>query len=509
MEDLKLSLGFGIINSYKRLSYKQWYALAEYVDNSTQAYLNNQGTLDEIFKSENEILTVDISYTKNGQDEIIKIKDNSIGMSYEELKAAVIIGNPPAIRTGRSRYGLGMKTASFWLGDEWTVTTKKLNEDIEHSIVINIDDAVDNHGKITYSSKSQQSKSAHYTIVTITKLNQPFSSRTRGKIKEYLRSMYRYDIFNKILKLVWQGEELTWDYNEVFSKRVPMADGKDKIDFEFKIGEKNVIGWAGVIEDGSRTRAGFSVFQNKRVIMGWPRAYKPVSIFGDEGGRNDLINQRLVGELFLDDFTVSHTKDEIIFEGEDEDELEFQLKEEILSLLTLANKPKKNRGDTSLIDSDKDDEYNIALGSLEFELTSSQLADAFETFEIPDEEIITANNEVLISNVAVKSLPKIEVALGSLSVFVYLEDDISFNDPYLSIGVYSDINKLNILINKNHPHWNELNGSEAIMNFIRDCVYDGVSEWKAAKFLGHINPDTVKTIKDNLLRTSYRINNAS
>jgi hypothetical protein len=505
MDDIKLSLGFEIINSYKRLSYKQWYALAEYVDNSTQAYLYKAEILEPVLKAEGKPLTIDISYKKNGDDEVIRIEDNSIGMSFEELRSAVIIGNPPPKIDGRSRYGLGMKTASFWIGNEWTVTTKKLNDTIEHTIFINTNDAVSKHGQIIHSTKENIDPLKHYTIVTISDLNQPFSARTRGKIKEYLRSIYRYDIHNIPLKLIWQGETLEWNYADVFSNFVPMADGKEKIEFDFFIGQKRVNGWGAVIEDGSRTKAGFSVFQNDRVIMGWPSSYKPSSIFGDEGGRNDLINQRLVGELFLNDFTVSHTKDEIIFEKDEEDVLEFELKERLANLMILANQPKKLRAAEILESAEENVEYETALGFLETEFHSAELLDAFETFEIPDEEIILANNKILIENVSEKSTPRFTVKLGALTVNVYIETEISVNDPYLSIAVYSTNDVLDVLINRNHPHWHELTGSESIMNYIRHCVYDGVSEWKAAKYTGQVLPDTVKSIKDNLLRAAYKI----
>ena len=44
---LNMKFANNIINSYKRLSYKAWYALAEYVDNDAlEAYFNNKEELD-------------------------------------------------------------------------------------------------------------------------------------------------------------------------------------------------------------------------------------------------------------------------------------------------------------------------------------------------------------------------------------------------------------------------------------------------------------------------------
>lgn len=504
MSDIKLGIGYEIINSYKRLSYKQWFALAEYIDNSTQAYFNNPG-LDDIFKSTGEVLTVNILYSGDGKNASLSIEDNSIGMSYEELQKAVIIGSPPTNTSGRSRYGLGMKTASFWLGNEWQVVTKKLGETQEHTISISLENIVKNDGELVYSLRDNLDEDTHYTHITINDLNQPFNTRTRNKVKEYLRSMYRNDIYNKNLKLIWQNEELSWTYDEVWGDFVKMADGEDRVNFEFKIEDKSVTGWAAVLQNGSRGKAGFSIFHNGRVITGWPNAYKPESIFGAEGGRNDLINQRVVGEIYMDDFTVSHTKDAIIFEKDEEDVLEFLMREKISTILTLANQT--NRGELGLvvIDDVTEMEYQKAIGFLEVEFNSVELKDAFNSFEIPDEEIIEENIKVLLSQVSSRSEPTFTVNLGSLLVRVYLESNISMNDPYLSLRLYSIEDKLDVLINKCHPHWRELQNSETIMNYIRHCVYDGVAEWKAAKFTSEVKPDTVKTIKDNLLRTSYNI----
>ena len=43
---------------------------------------------------------------------------------------------------------------------------------------------------------------------------------------------------------------------------------------------------------------------------------------------NDLINQRFVGEIHLDEFSVSHTKDDIQWENDEEEKVEAKLKEE-------------------------------------------------------------------------------------------------------------------------------------------------------------------------------------
>ena len=44
---IQLELGLQVIQSYKRLAYTPWHAIAELVDNSTQSYFDNRDVLDE------------------------------------------------------------------------------------------------------------------------------------------------------------------------------------------------------------------------------------------------------------------------------------------------------------------------------------------------------------------------------------------------------------------------------------------------------------------------------
>jgi hypothetical protein len=122
---MELQLGPEIIASYKRLAYKHWYALAEFIDNSTQAFFNNKEKMKEVYKKEDETLTIKIDYGEDAEGYYLTIEDNSIGMSLSELEEAVILGRPPKDTSGRSKYGLGLKTAACWFGDLWKVTTKK------------------------------------------------------------------------------------------------------------------------------------------------------------------------------------------------------------------------------------------------------------------------------------------------------------------------------------------------------------------------------------------------
>jgi hypothetical protein len=500
---MKLQLGPEIISSYKRLSYQTWFALAEFVDNSTQAYFNNRSVLDKAFANEKTKLTVDIKYGRDNKGEYLRISDNAIGMSQDELENAVVIGRPPANARGRSRYGLGLKTGASWFGDLWTVDTKKLGENTGHKITVNVLKVAKGNMNLPHK-KYAESANKHYTVIEIRRLHRKISGRTIGKVKDYLRSLYRVDIRDKRLVLRWDGRVLTWD-EDIEKRLYQQANGKPaKKSFRFRLGNKRVWGWAGVLANGSRKDAGFSMIQSDRVIMGWPDSYRPKTIFGEqEGGSNDLVNQRLFGELFLQGFEVSHTKDQILFDDHDQDRLELRLQRELKGLRQLALTYRK--GVTAVPKELTDAQREEALTRLQAEMRSPGILNFLRVFEIPSASLIKKSNTSLTDDVVRKFAPDLEAKLNNLTVSLYLVRDMSPNDPYLLIEATESDSAVTIVINLVHPHWSELTKEESIFNFIKHCTYDGVAEWKAYSVTHKLDPDTIKLIKDNLLRLPLKM----
>src|SRR5690349_9616270 len=214
-------IGPDVITSYKRLAYTPWHALAEFVDNSTQAYFNNRKQLDALLTKDQDRLTVSIAYERG--DDLLRIADNSSGMDYEELETALHVGHRPANTDGRSKYGMGLKTAACWLGDRWTVRTKKFGSPKEYEVVVDVAKVSKGDVSLPIREKKVLDVDSHYTVVEIRKLQRSLKGRTLGKVRDYLGSMYREDFRNKVLRLIWQGEELTWD--ELDSHLLRAADG--------------------------------------------------------------------------------------------------------------------------------------------------------------------------------------------------------------------------------------------------------------------------------------------
>ncbi len=151
MSAISLKVGFDVLRSYRRLAYAPWYALAEFIDNSTQSYFDNKGLLDAAYKKESTGLIVEIAYDRTAGT--LTVKDNAMGMSIDDLRAAVHLGKPPAIATGRSQFGLGMKTAAGWFGDLWSVIG--LRSTLRRSLPMKKQCSHTNHSKRRAKSTSQ------------------------------------------------------------------------------------------------------------------------------------------------------------------------------------------------------------------------------------------------------------------------------------------------------------------------------------------------------------------
>ena len=255
----------------------------------------------------------------------------------------------------------------------------------------------------------------------------------------------------------------------------------------------------GVLQKGSRAKAGFSILHRRRLIKGWPDSWRPEKVFG-AGGRNDLINQRVVGEANLEDFEVSHTKDEINWDGWEEDLVEEGLLKVCRPFMETARKARRGQAADH---GPSDIQVDAAVQALEEELSTREFLEALELEEaLPPLDQIEVSNQHVVQNAA-KADPTFIVSLSDMTIKVYLDFVGSPNDPYF---VNEDIDERNlvIVVNRQHPHWRMLEGENSVTNYLRHCVYDGVAEHRAAR-KKRLESDTVKRLKDNYLRVAFEL----
>jgi hypothetical protein len=513
MAEYNFAIDPGVVNQYKNINYTAWHALAELVDNSTQSFFDNEDLLraDADRRNDGEDLRplkVSITYERDGGPDgkgILRVVDNAMGMTAEDLQGAMVVGRKPDTNAGRSQYGMGLKTAGFWCGENLSIRTTCLGSSTEYQV--DLDVAQIGSGNLALDfNETAVDPGDHHTIIEITHLNHRWVGQTMGKIERYLRSMYRVDTRDDVLLLEWQGNSLEWSVGDDGEFAIKKAqNGKPwRKDFDLELPSgRRVTGWAAILSKGSRGKAGFTILRQGRAITGWPDSWRPPSIFGDQvGGTNTLVNQRLFGEISADEFDVSQTKDFIQWQGSEEEDVEKMLREECSDLIAIAKRPKKEKGEEG---GPSDAIVQEAVGQLTDEVGTSPMADAF-TFE-PGAEASEAK-EVFdaLKRTVDDTTPNIEFDLADLRVSVWLSGDSSFNDPYVAVDSEQS-NVVMVIVNTAHPHWQGLETEDSVLNYLRECTYDSIAEWKARRRSSTIEPDTIKLYKDRYLRVKFEIDN--
>jgi len=307
--------GVNILAVLRHLEYKPWYALAEYVDNSVQSFMANRDRL-----APQSRLTVSIEIDRDAKS--IVVSDNAAGIAESDMPRAFRPAEPPNTAGGLGQFGMGMKSASCWFAPVWDVRTSAIGEPVERGIHFNIDkiieDRIDELDIETFPCDS----SDHFTRITLRNVYQIPQARTLGKIRDHLTDIYRCFIRDGLLELrvpgaspSASGEALGYDEpDSLVAPRYTVEnepDGEPKqwrksIAFELDDG-RVVFGEAGVLARGDTRRAGLCLFRRNRAIVGTgDEKYRPPELFGSG---NTYESQRVWGELHMDDFDVSHTKD--------------------------------------------------------------------------------------------------------------------------------------------------------------------------------------------------------
>jgi hypothetical protein len=150
----------------------------------------------------------------------------------------------------------------------------------------------------------------------------------------------------------------------------------------------------------------------------------------------------------------------------------------------------------------------FAVSVLESELKSSEIKNYLTVVQPYPETIIQKSFLKAITQIKEANDANIYVEIGEgndkIIVCVYFSEKSEF-EPYVLSETTIEDNKVDVIINLLHPHISEMNSEQSFTSFIRQSIYDGVSEWKALKLRGEIQPHTIKFIKDGLLRIPYEI----
>jgi len=321
--------GVSVLSILRHLNYKTWFALAEFVDNAVQSYLANKERLEAVhgpdFRLKVGIVIESVAPTR------IVIRDNAAGIASKDFPRAFRPAAIPPDRTGLSEFGMGMKSAACWFAPRWSVRTKALGEAAERLVRFDVATIVRDQLEELEIGDTPSSPNAHFTEIV---LEEPYhipAGRTLGKIKDHLTDIYRVYLREGVLELRVNTELLEYAAPRVLNApfiRKPNNGAKEWLcDINFDLGGGlSAHGFAGLMDPMNTNRSGFALFRRGRLIEGsGDEGYRPPFIFGQPG---NFRWRRLFGELHLEGFEVSHTKDGFRWDENEQPFLEL-LREEL------------------------------------------------------------------------------------------------------------------------------------------------------------------------------------
>lgn len=329
-DSVSIRPGVGMLGAFRRMNYKPWYAMAEFVDNSIQSFLTNRKVI-EAEEGKNAKLTIEIEID-NSDGGRIMIRDDAAGIGKRDYVRAFETANAPQDKEGLSEYGIGLKSAACWFANNWIVRTKALGEDVERTIAFDVDKIVRTGTERLKPKVRKVTPKAHYTEIVMTNLNRPMQGRTVGKILEHLSSMYRVLLRDEKIELRFNGKPVSYETPEILVAP-PWNDKRGKpikwyTEFNFNLGDgAKAHGFAAIRAVMSSTQAGFSLFRRRRLIAGsGDETYRPHEISGAPGS---FPYKRIFGEIHITGIDVTHTKDG--FEWGDKEEILIRKLKEKLS----------------------------------------------------------------------------------------------------------------------------------------------------------------------------------
>lgn len=326
--------GVGMLALFPAMSYKPWYAIGEFVDNAIQSWTANRAALDAAAGGPS-VLRIDVDIKP---DQIV-VTDNAAGIATPDIGRAFTPASPPADASGLSQFGIGMKSAACWYAKNFSVETTALGEPVVRTVEFDVPAIIAANSETIPLQERPAAVPEHGTILNLWNLNRSApTGRTLSKVRQYLGSIYRGFLVDDAIQITVKGERVRAPEPELL--KAPRWDApteapllwRKQIGFDLPSG-RAVSGWAGLLAKGSTAQASFALVYRGKVVQGAGAlakdagdSYKPTEIFG---GSTTFPSQRLIGEIDVSSIAVTHTKDSLIWDGDDEEAFLTLLKEQI------------------------------------------------------------------------------------------------------------------------------------------------------------------------------------
>jgi hypothetical protein len=304
---VSIALKPNVYNTFRALNNTVSFTLGEYVDNAVQSFLNNKEallTIDPHYKLEVKII---IDWTEKN----ITISDNAAGINTENYERAFEPAHIPLDATGLNEFGMGMKTASVWLADKWSVRTKALGETVERFMEFDLNKVTSEGHENLSVIETPKHTNEHYTVIKLTNLSKHAPSTNQvDKIRRHLSSIYRKYLRSDDVSIFVNGEKLSAPNFEILYAPFYKTPNTESVlwrkDIDFQLGQYKAKGFIAILKNIQKGANGLVLLRRGRVIMGGTdERYFPPVIFGQVGS---FRYRRLFGEIELEGFDVSFNK---------------------------------------------------------------------------------------------------------------------------------------------------------------------------------------------------------
>ena len=313
-QTVSVAIGTSMYGRFKDLPNTPSHVLAEFVDNALQSYRDNKSILESMEPDYKLRVCIYFAMDADGKIISVDVNDNAGGISKDKFNTAFMPAKKPDNDLGLNEFGMGLKTAAGWLGEDWLVKTSAINEPESKTINFCLNDiCAEDLRELPVKYKAENSQE-HYTHIHIESptSNMP-SKKSIGKICNELSSIYRVSLRNKEFELYVQDKSITFeDYPVLNEPYVHDSEGSPifwKKEVRVQIGPYKGKGFVGILKDIKQGRNGFVILRRGRAVVGNEDNHRYYPKF--MGSQGTFKYKRLFGEIEVEGFNVSFNKNDI------------------------------------------------------------------------------------------------------------------------------------------------------------------------------------------------------
>ncbi len=317
VKTVSIKIGQKMYGTFYSLPNTFAHALADFVDNAVQSYVDSKANLQKIDPTYRLRVDIDIDWNpETNQAQSIIIRDNAGGMDAPHFEKAFMPAERPEDDEGLHEFGMGMKTAALWLGTVYSVRSKSYRERVERKIYFDQNKVIEQELLELPVEQRAVDDLSHYTEVRISNLtiNAP-KRQALSACTEEIASIYRLFLRKDEIDIYICGNKLSYEDQEVLVAPYVKTPHGESITWKFS-GEVKFMQYkakytVGLLRTMSTSKYnGIVLLRRGRVIIGATdnQHYYIRELCGGVGSPQ---YKRFFAEIAIEGFDVSFNKNTV------------------------------------------------------------------------------------------------------------------------------------------------------------------------------------------------------